>query len=92
MDHISASAETLMKQASMTADEYFRAAIRNIDAQFGPGYAEANPALVGAFMNAASRDFGTSMLAAVIQDVDTNVLNISEALDRVAAALGGQDR
>ncbi len=39
MDKITANAETLMRQASMTADEYLRDAIENIDARLGGGFA-----------------------------------------------------
>ena len=38
----------------MTAHDYLLAAVRDIDAIFGKGYAAKNPALVGAYMQTAA--------------------------------------
>ena len=65
---ISASYDTLMRQASETADEYFRAAVRSIDREFEKGYAQKNPELIAAFMQVCARDMGTSTLAVAIQE------------------------
>ncbi len=55
------SPENLMKQASMTANEYFYRAIDTIDKQFGQGYAKSHPELIVGFMITAAKDFHTSM-------------------------------
>lgn len=87
MDHITANAETLLRQASMTADEYLSEAIRRIDGRLGKGYAEKHPELIGAFMAAAASDFATSISTAVRQDDSMNLAAISDSLDRIASAI-----
>lgn len=87
MDHVTASAETLVRQASMVADEYMGEAVRRIDARFGAGYALDNPALIAAFMSAAAQDFSASLAAAVRQDETVSLGAISDSLDRVAEAI-----
>ena len=64
---IPADPETLMRQAPMTAAEYFSAAVRTIDGQFGEGFAKANPALIVGFMQTAASDFNASILAQQIR-------------------------
>ena len=78
-DRVTASFDHLLTQASMTADTYMSSAVREIDAAFGPGYAKANPALVAAFMQAATADFVAASNAKVY----------GSALDRVADSLEG---
>ena len=50
------NAETLMKQAGYTAEEWMHQGIKAIDGVFGEGYAKKNPALLGHFMQAAGLD------------------------------------
>ena len=50
------SAETLMRQAGFTAEEWLRQAVTAIDDKFGEGFAKANPALVGSFIQGAGLD------------------------------------
>ncbi|MCH7959615.1 MAG: hypothetical protein IID08_05770 [Candidatus Hydrogenedentes bacterium] len=69
MDTISASAETLMRQAGMTAAEYFGVAIRRIDDRFGDGYSESHPELVGAFMQTAAYDLAAAVVTSAIQEL-----------------------
>ena len=64
---MSTSAEELMRQASMTAQQYFHAAIKSIDDKFGERYAETHPELIGAFLQAAATDFHTARLAQELQ-------------------------
>lgn len=91
MNHITADVHDLVRQAGDTAADYMHAAIRHIDQKFGPGYAAANPVLLGAFMQAAASDFAANMAAAVAQDSSMNVGAISDALDRVARAIADRD-
>ncbi len=56
-DTVTASYDTLMRQASMTADEYLHEAIRAIDRVAYPGYALKHPELIGTFMQVAAADF-----------------------------------
>lgn len=80
---ITASYDTLMRQASMTVEDYMSAAIRSIDKKFGEGYAKANPVLVAAYINGCTKDFGTSALIVAIQEA-TEV--IAESLRNQALA------
>jgi hypothetical protein len=77
---ITASPETLLRQASMTAHDYFVAAIKTIDDQLGSGYAKEHPELIAAFMRTASSDFSTSIILAQMQDFVSSICSaISQA-------------
>lgn len=69
MDRVTASAETLMKQAGMTAAVYLDAAIEAIDSRSGHGYSEKHPELVGAFMHAAALDYAAAAITSALQDL-----------------------
>ena len=60
---ITASPDTLMRQASMSAHDYMRAAKTETDKVFGDGYAAKNPALVGAFIQTCAADYGAAISA-----------------------------
>lgn len=77
MTRITANAEELMKQASMTAHDYFLSAIKSIDDHFGVGYAKNNPELIAAFMQVAARDFHTAISS---QAVRQGAEQIAEAI------------
>lgn len=88
---ITASAEQLMEQAPMTVAGYLIAAKRHINEQFGPGYAEKNPVLVAAFVQACAQDFETALNAGTRQTVAGSITCISDSLDRVATAIADLD-
>ncbi len=69
MEKITASAETLMRQAGMTAAEYLSKAVDEIDSQFGEGFSKSHPDLVGAFMRTAALDFASAGITSAIQDL-----------------------
>lgn len=75
MPRVTADGDELLKQASMTADEYFSKACVRIDKQFGNGYAEKHPELIAAFMQTAARDLHTSMTASALQDIAEAIQN-----------------
>lgn len=83
-DFVEASFDTLLSQANDTAVTYMRAALREIDAQFGEGYAAKHPELVIAFMRTAASDFNTSSTAKVF---GASMLRISESLSQIADRL-----
>lgn len=60
---MSTNAHESMKQAPMTVQLYLSEAIEIIDKQFGEGYAEKNPSLVGAFIQACAVDCGAMVIA-----------------------------
>ena len=60
--------EALMRQAAATAAEYLDAAIREIDAALGMGYAAKHPELVAAFMQTAASDFDTMIRYQIAQE------------------------
>ena len=74
----------LMRQADSTAHTYLRDAVRSIDDKFGDGYAENNPALVGAYMQTASHDFGAVI---TVMAIETLAEAISDAGTAVVYAL-----
>jgi hypothetical protein len=59
---VTASVDTLMRQAPITVAGYLSGAVKYIDAQFGKGYAEENPQLMAAFIRASAQDFHTAMM------------------------------
>ena len=59
---ITADADMLLKQASMTAHDYLWSAVDLIDKQFGDGFARKNPELVAQMIRAQSADFNTSIM------------------------------
>jgi hypothetical protein len=65
--------ETLMRQASMTAHEYFYQAIKTIDDKFGKDYAEEHPELIGAFMQTAALDFQAGAILSAIETIGTEL-------------------
>ena len=60
-----------------TAATYLSHAASDIDARFGEGFAQRNPALVAAYMQTAAADYSASSNAKVF----------GSALDRIADAL-----
>ena len=63
-----ALAETLMRQAGYTAEEWMHQGIKAIDGVFGEGYAKKNPALLGHFMQAAGLDEVAMHIRMLIED------------------------
>lgn len=59
-------------KASDQATNWMRAAVRELDKRFGEGYAERNPALVAAMVQAASADQhfqGVNALASAVEEL-----------------------
>ena len=82
---IEASFDTLFRQAQATAEELLKEAVRVIDlVVFKPGYAEKNPQLVAAFMQAATADFHTSASA---KSYGEWCERATDALERAVAVL-----
>jgi len=69
MNHrITADFTTLMDQAPTTINCYMMDAHENIDNEFGEGYAEKHPELVGTYIQACSMDFVGAVLAKTLGD------------------------
>ena len=73
---ITASAEDLMRQASMTANEYFLKVVGYIDERFGEDYAEEHPELVIAMINASTADFTTASYVVAIQEAVESITGL----------------
>lgn len=58
--------ETLLRQASETADEYLARAIENTEKRMGPGASKKYPEIVAAMIQAASHDFVGAVIASEI--------------------------
>lgn len=65
---ITADFETLMRQATYTADYYLDKAIKNIDENLGEGYAAEHPDLIAAYMKTASIDYKTSVNNKILEE------------------------
>jgi hypothetical protein len=68
--------DALMRQATMTAHDYMRDSVENIDKLFGEGYAKKHPELVVGYMRTAAADLGAAILA---QQVRAGLDAIAEA-------------
>ena len=77
MSIIEATADTLLRQASMTAAEYFDKAILHIDTTFGEGYAKEHPELIAAYMKVSASDMNFMTLSK----------SLSEGLEALAESL-----
>lgn len=75
MEKIEGSAETLMRQASITSNDYFLKAIENIDNQFGEGYSKDNPELIGSFMVSSSNDYLAQAITSALQEISKKLSN-----------------
>lgn len=60
-------AANAMRQAPMTVETYFNAAVKYLDGKFGKGFAQANPELVTTFVKTCSEDFAVCMTK-IMQD------------------------
>lgn len=81
-DQITASFDTLHQHAKDSAESYLTRAIRNIDEEFGKGYAQENPLLVAAFMQAASREFTmgamTKVFGSGLEEIAESIRNLRD--------------
>lgn len=84
---VTASNETLMRQAGITADVYLADAIAAIDERLGKGAAAAAPALVGAYMQAAALDYQANIMARSLSQLGTCLSSVGEQIEN---AVGGR--
>jgi hypothetical protein len=63
-----ATPEALLRQASITANDYMLDAKARIDAAFGTDYAYEHPELVAAFMRTAAQARHTAMMKVAAQE------------------------
>ena len=77
---MSASYDTLLRQAWMTADEYMHKAVRNIDELLGDGYAAKHPELIATFMEVCARDFQSGVLVKLVEDHVDSVVRALEGM------------
>jgi hypothetical protein len=82
MPDITADWHTLLRQASMTSNEYLARAVEHIDDTFGDGYAKRNPALVAAFIRSSSDDFNTASIKLASQDIRDGLIELGRALEQ----------
>ena len=85
---VTASFLTLMDQAPATVSGYFWAAVKDIDAKFGKGYAAKNPALVGAYTQACAQDYHSSTHLMAIEILAEQVEGLAHCF-RLAAEQKG---
>lgn len=82
---ISADATTLVLQASHTAHDYFRMAVKTIDSEFGEGYAAKHPDLIASLVNVACKDFSVAItlkeIAEMVEDVKSVITDTLEEIN-----------
>ncbi len=75
------------KAADRTA-QYLKRAIEALDAEFGEGYAAANPALVGSFLQSASIESAILSADTALESTLGTVLpHADKSIERVCASL-----
>ncbi|MBP7240987.1 hypothetical protein [Amaricoccus sp.] len=78
MDLFEAARLGLASSASRISDLILDAAVAKLDALFGPGFAKANPALVGQYLDATTRTFQNDMATvAELDDLDDLDLDLA---------------
>lgn len=85
---ITISADTMLRQAKMTAHDYMLAAKTDIDEIWGDGYAAQHPELVAAYMQTAAMDFGAGIIAQQIRaGLEEIATQISDQLSKAASEI-----
>ena len=95
-------ADLLLRQAPQTAKQYLNNAISDVDELLGDGYAKKHPELLGAYMQTCALDFGCSIVAHEIQQLQDSLRTdhplqgetlggISEALGAIAGAIAERE-
>jgi len=69
MSRITGNLFDLYTQAFSTAEECFEKAIKEIDYQFGEGYAQKHPELIGQYMRTIVSDLQTSIIGKKLQEI-----------------------
>jgi hypothetical protein len=84
---VTALPETLLEQASMKTKQYFLCAVRDIDREFGEGYAKAHPELLAAVLEVAAADYRTAIrIKSFEEQIEYSVQVFEMAVDRVINA------
>jgi hypothetical protein len=88
---ITASWSKLMEDGENAAHMYLLDAIEQIDKHLGPGYAKQHPELIGAYMNAASRETHGSVIAKCILEqrdsIDELRETVGNSVERIATII-----
>lgn len=84
LTRVTADAETLMKQAGMTARVYLAKAVTAIDEEFGEGYAKSNPELVGAFIQSCALDYQAAAIQIAGQRIESGLSEIDYTISNKA--------
>jgi hypothetical protein len=91
--------QVMFQQVPITVCAYMAHGVRDIDATFGEGFAEAHPVLLAAYMQTAALDYGAELIARRIDGLRDSLRSdhqeeacerISAALENIAFKLGGE--
>ncbi|MBP6999909.1 hypothetical protein [Amaricoccus sp.] len=82
MDEFRAGRLMIAQNAAAVSDAILDAAVAKLDRLFGAGYAKANPALVGAYLEATTRTFQEDMATIAEYDDDFGLELPPPDLDR----------
>lgn len=86
MNTITQDPDTLTRDAATATGDCIDRAVANIDGQFGDGYAEDNPELVAAFLQAAAINFAAAVIASRLDKL-ADTLDVSDAIEQAAATV-----
>jgi len=81
---ITANWKELLEDTSIAMKRHLHNAKKDIDEEFGEGYARENPTLVAAYIQSASLDFSTATKSKVLS---YGVFNISSSLSDISNAI-----
>lgn len=80
--------ETHEDKAAARTEHFLKRAVAALDAEFGEGYAAANPALVGSFLQSASIESAVLSADTALESTLGTVLpHADKSIERVCASL-----
>ena len=77
----------LMYDAAPTAGIHMRGCVEEIDTEFGAGYAEKHPELLGQMIQAAAMDLHTAAISKAMGGLNKTISYTNDALVGIADAL-----
>jgi hypothetical protein len=81
---ISANFDQISEDCARGVSRYLEIAIKSIDDQFEEGYAEDNPDLVGAFLNACAQSEHAAYTIIASQKIARALRRVTDEIDEIA--------
>jgi hypothetical protein len=84
MKEITADLHTIASQGRSIAIENLSYGVKEVDRIMGKGYSKAHPELLGSVLIAAAIDYHESIVAKKMEELNDNLLGISNSLFNIA--------